>query len=210
MRRYIGLVTAVLVVSLSVGVTTATAGGGNSANAKACQKGGWQNLVQADQTAFNNQDECVSYGAHGGTLLAAADRAYCAPSGPPTFGQCFYPGILDLDYAASSGPLGQTPSGNFLFESLPSHWGGNVTCLQVSGNVASIGGVITDSNIGFAPVGSGYSFTVTDNAPDTMSLGTFSASPPTADTPNCGDSDPSFTFELFGFSMTGDTVVKDG
>jgi hypothetical protein len=42
--------------------------GGNSDNAKACQKGGWQNLIRQDGTAFNNQDECVSYGAHAGAL----------------------------------------------------------------------------------------------------------------------------------------------
>src|SRR5690348_6193011 len=69
MRKYIWLVAAaVLAVSLSVGVATATAGGGNSANAKLCQKGGWTNLVRSDGTAFNNQDECVSYAAKGGTL----------------------------------------------------------------------------------------------------------------------------------------------
>ena len=33
-----------------------------------CQKGGWQSLQGTDGTRFDNQDECVSYGAHGGTL----------------------------------------------------------------------------------------------------------------------------------------------
>ena len=54
--------------ALTVGATTATAGGGNSANAKPCQKDGWKQLVRVDQTAFTNQGDCVSYAAQGGTL----------------------------------------------------------------------------------------------------------------------------------------------
>ena len=49
-------------------VTLAKEGGGNSGNAKLCQKGGWMNLVRADGTTFANQDECVAYGASGGTI----------------------------------------------------------------------------------------------------------------------------------------------
>jgi hypothetical protein len=45
----------------------ASAGGGNSDVAKLCQKGGWQTLVRADGSPFASQDECVSYGAQGGT-----------------------------------------------------------------------------------------------------------------------------------------------
>lgn len=56
------------VLALAVGVSTATAGGGNSAAAHACQKGGWKNLVRSDGTPFKNQGECVSYAAQGGTL----------------------------------------------------------------------------------------------------------------------------------------------
>jgi hypothetical protein len=36
-----------------------------------CQKGGWQQVVRADDTAFKNQGECVSYAAGGGTLTPA-------------------------------------------------------------------------------------------------------------------------------------------
>jgi hypothetical protein len=57
-------------LTLSIGVAGATAGGGNSANAKSCQHGGWQTWVRADQTPFINQGDCVSYGAQGGTLTA--------------------------------------------------------------------------------------------------------------------------------------------
>ena len=47
---------------------------GNSDSAKACQKGGWQTLARSqDNTAgFNSQDECVAYGAQGGTLVPKA------------------------------------------------------------------------------------------------------------------------------------------
>jgi hypothetical protein len=180
--------------------------GGNSANAKRCHKGGYKNWVRADQTPFKNVGQCVSYAAHGGVLTQPAapeDRAYCAPAGPPTFGQCFVPGFMDLDFDARSGPDGENPTGTFLFESLPAHWGGDVTCLQVSGGVASVGGVITDSND--APLGSGFSFTVTDNAPDAVSFPTFSDSPPTADTPDCGSLNAEFSLG----DLTGDIVVDD-
>ena len=45
-----------------------TAPGGNSANAKLCQKGGWNDWERSDGTVFANQGECVRYVAQGGTL----------------------------------------------------------------------------------------------------------------------------------------------
>jgi len=57
-------------LALSVAVATATAGGGNSANAKLCQKRGWQVWVRTDGSAFKNQGDCVSYAARGGILTA--------------------------------------------------------------------------------------------------------------------------------------------
>jgi hypothetical protein len=57
-------------LALSVGVATATAGGGASDAAKACQNGGWQHLYRSDGSSFNNQGDCVSYAAQGGTLTA--------------------------------------------------------------------------------------------------------------------------------------------
>jgi hypothetical protein len=44
--------------------TGASAGGGDSANAKMCQQG-WMNYVHADGTPFKSQGDCVSYAAHG-------------------------------------------------------------------------------------------------------------------------------------------------
>jgi hypothetical protein len=60
----------VAAAAAAIMVPLALAGGGNSDNAKACQQGGWQNLVRQDGTGFNNQGECVSYGAQGGLLKA--------------------------------------------------------------------------------------------------------------------------------------------
>ena len=55
---------------LTVGVVAASAGnGGNSANAKLCQKGGWTSLLRSDGSSFADQGECVSYGAQGNTPL---------------------------------------------------------------------------------------------------------------------------------------------
>lgn len=59
-----------VVLAMAVGVATANAGGGNSANAKLCQKGGWMNLQGSDGTQFSSQDACVSFGAQGGTIVA--------------------------------------------------------------------------------------------------------------------------------------------
>ena len=78
---------------MSVGVATATAGGGNSAAAKACQKGGWKNWVRADHTAFKNEGDCVSYAAKGGVLTSpkSVDQLLCESlgggyAGPDAFG----------------------------------------------------------------------------------------------------------------------------
>jgi hypothetical protein len=64
-------------LALTVGVSTAAAGhghgkgkGGNSAAAHACQHGGYKNFVRSDGTSFKNTGACVSYAAHGGTLVA--------------------------------------------------------------------------------------------------------------------------------------------
>jgi hypothetical protein len=58
------------VLALSVGVATAI--GGNSTNAKLCQKNGWKTAVyRADGSAFASQDACVSYAANGGTFAFA-------------------------------------------------------------------------------------------------------------------------------------------
>jgi hypothetical protein len=179
--------------------------GGNSENAKLCQKGGYKDLVRADQTPFANVGECVSYAAQGGTLTPPTppmDRAFCAPAGPPAFGQCSVPGALDFDFDSSSGPLGENPTGTLLLEALPLHSEGQVTCLQVTGNRASLGGLITSGSF----AGQGIAFTVVDNSPaasDLMSTPNILPSPPAANTPDCGAT------QAPNNSVSGDIVVQD-
>jgi hypothetical protein len=57
-----------LLISTSVALA---AGGGNSLNAKACQKGGWETLVTTTGASFASEEACVSYAAKGGILKRA-------------------------------------------------------------------------------------------------------------------------------------------
>ena len=60
---------ALLALAMSAPLASAK-NGGNSANAKICQKGGWQNYTTSDGTPFASEDDCTSYAAQGGTLEA--------------------------------------------------------------------------------------------------------------------------------------------
>jgi hypothetical protein len=71
MKQHIIVRAAVALLAASVfglsQVGVASADGGNSANAKLCQKGGWQTLHNsATGVGFSNEGACVSYGAKGG------------------------------------------------------------------------------------------------------------------------------------------------
>lgn len=59
------------VVSMAASAQPSGAGPGNSANAEACQNGGWATLARTEDntTAFLNQGECVSYGAQGNDIV---------------------------------------------------------------------------------------------------------------------------------------------
>lgn len=59
---------ALLALAVSVPITAAGNKPGNSLNAKACQKGGWMNLVDANGGSFASESACTSYAAQGGTL----------------------------------------------------------------------------------------------------------------------------------------------
>lgn len=81
-RRRRSSATALGALGVIVALTAVVAGGaqaakpGNSQNAKACQKGGWQNLVRStDYSGFSSEEECTSYAAKGGTLVNP--RALC-------------------------------------------------------------------------------------------------------------------------------------
>jgi hypothetical protein len=118
-----------IVPTVAFATAAGAAPGGNSANAKACQKGGWQNLVRADQTPFANQGECVSYGAQGGPLTVpvvlpdlVADVS-CSVLAANSY-SCTLAVRNDGDAAASSGwrfnysasePLGGESSGSELY-----------------------------------------------------------------------------------------------
>ena len=64
--------------------------GGNSAASAACANGGFADWTDADGNAFRNEGACVSYAAHGGTLVPVVVEvnpfsvAYVA-SGPNAF-----------------------------------------------------------------------------------------------------------------------------
>lgn len=86
MHRRLLLFALTLVVALGVGSSAALAGGGNSANAKACQKNGWMTLQSSTGGSFANASECASYGASGGTLfgpsVTATDLGCVLPGSP--------------------------------------------------------------------------------------------------------------------------------
>jgi hypothetical protein len=90
-KKTAGLTLAV-VVTLASALTIAggalAGNGGNSANAKLCQKGGWQKLMDSSAQVFPNQDACVSYGAHGGAIYALARLHVEACATQPADGLC--------------------------------------------------------------------------------------------------------------------------
>jgi hypothetical protein len=98
-------------LALTVGAGTATADGGNSDAAKACQKAGWQDLMRQDDTGFEDEGDCVSYVAQGGVLLACAGREDFSEfpefSAPTTFSG----GTIDDPYGPAGGVVVQ---GSFL------------------------------------------------------------------------------------------------
>jgi YDG domain len=98
-----GLLSAMLVVSAGIAFA-----GGNSTNAKLCQKGGWQTLVREDGTTFRSEAACISYGAKGGTLyrpvtatVTAADKVYDGTNAA-TITLCSLTGVVSPDAVTCS------------------------------------------------------------------------------------------------------------
>jgi hypothetical protein len=61
---------AVCSLGLMAGVASPATAGGNSANAKLCQKNDWQQLAPSSHDPnFEDQGACVSFGAHGGVIV---------------------------------------------------------------------------------------------------------------------------------------------
>ena len=64
------------------------AGGGNAADAKLCQKGGWSTLMDSSAQPFAGSDACVSYAAHDGVIYARATLHVEACEDQPYDGLC--------------------------------------------------------------------------------------------------------------------------
>jgi hypothetical protein len=84
------------VLAMAVSVVGAgpafAAKGGNNDTAKACQQGGWMNLVHVAGGALANQGDCVNDGAQGSPPVAVAGQSACQQIGgsfhqsrPPTW-----------------------------------------------------------------------------------------------------------------------------
>ncbi|MGN6429270.1 MAG: hypothetical protein ACTHNB_00875 [Gaiellaceae bacterium] len=99
---------ACVVVVAGVMATTAGAGGGNSDAAKACQMGGWQTLVRQDGTGFTNTGDCVSYAAHGGSLIPTGHHLI-------TFSEFPVGTVVTTQYASEGVLVSGTP-GPFISE----------------------------------------------------------------------------------------------
>ena len=137
-----------------------------------------------------------------------ADRAFCAPAGAPDPTQCSFPvgpETVTLDFDATSGPLGESPTGSARVVVGPIVTDFDVTCLQVAGDLAAIGGIITSTNNPGFQAGSGFAFKVLDDplGPDLISAVEGGLPVPEANTPACGS-----LFAPF-FPVDGDIVVED-
>jgi hypothetical protein len=76
MHRLTALLTLLSLVLLLFGsITSPATAQGNSEHAKRCQKGGWEDLAPSETPTvpFANQDECVRYGAQGGTIVGVQE-----------------------------------------------------------------------------------------------------------------------------------------
>ena len=71
LRRTAAIVLALLSIVILAAPALA-APGGNSAAAAACENGGYVNFTDTAGNTFRNVGACVSYAAHGGTLVPVA------------------------------------------------------------------------------------------------------------------------------------------
>ena len=82
---------AAVIASLGVVDGALGAGGGNAANAKLCQKGGWSKLMDSSAHQFSGEDACVSYAAHDGAVYALATLHLEPCANQPFDGLCVNP-----------------------------------------------------------------------------------------------------------------------
>lgn len=108
----LGLIVALVAIPLSV-ESTAAQRGGNSDNAKACQKGGWQSLQNNAGVPFTSQGECVASGAQGsGVVPIPAQTPVPAPVVQLVLGSASSPN----DCQAGASLTNFAPSTNYLVE----------------------------------------------------------------------------------------------
>jgi hypothetical protein len=153
-RASVALAVAVSALVL-VGGAVATPGG-NSANAKLCQHGGWATLMDATGTPFVSDGQCVSHGAHDGVIYALATITVELCSSQP------FDGICVNTTGSGLGP------GSAMVTTLYK----NGAFLQFSSINVPANGQVTDSAEFFeAPcvVGNVYSATATGTSADSLS-----------------------------------------
>jgi hypothetical protein len=130
--------------------------GGNSANAKLCQQGGWATLMDSTATPFGSQGECVSYGARGGVIYALATITVELCASQPFDGIC----------------VNTTGSGLEPGSAMVTTLSKNGAFLQFSSINVAANGQVTDS-AGFIDaqcvVGNEYSATATGTSADWLS-----------------------------------------
>jgi hypothetical protein len=112
--------------------------------------------------------------------------------------------VASVRINAKSGRTGENPRGHFFLRQSGYQIRGAVTCVNVVGNIASVGGRVTKSSgVGGPPVGSGFVQFIQDNGSpgrNDRSHTVFVASPPTT----C----PAPVTPLFVLAK-GNYVVKD-
>jgi hypothetical protein len=88
-------------------------------------------------------------------------------------------GHIIWELHATSGPNGENPSGLVRFSNGPANFGGPVTCLNVSGDTATITFVSDPSIISQPPINAegNITVTVTDDQPDTFASGGQASTP---------------------------------
>ncbi len=113
---------------------------------------------QAAKDPFNGaRDSAVGSGTYG---------PGCAIELPPTKDPfCLTTQVRRFAFSATSDPLGGDAQGTWTTDTTPTrHWAGTITCLNVAGNTASFGGVITESpNPSAVPPGTPFIEYVVDN-----------------------------------------------
>ena len=116
--RKVVLFALVAMCALLVAPSALAAKGGNSPNAKLCQKGGFEDWVRSDGTAFANVGACVSYAARGGSLrpkppksaaqllCESLDGTYVEAPAAGTLWECNdWPITDEADFHAKAGQL---------------------------------------------------------------------------------------------------------